>query len=632
MNLNLFLFKDDLAIYFLIRGSILLLTAVAILVQPRKESKLEVVKILWLFVGYVFTHALVDFIDMWLVFEGNSRLLYITGQLMNYVYYSFLFEFGRRLLGFTRKSINKWSWFIIMPGILITSVLSNDFWVKANILMGYFICLPAGVMVGLGSIFYYIRQKSSFEPLKIKKYFYWFGFSFLAWAFFYGLIRVKSDFFLASWLNHDSFLLWTKIPVQLFRTFCAIISAWAVIKLLKIFNWESTNQLRDILKQREKITEGIQEGIMLLDKDFNILWVNQSIKDRHGDNVVGGKCYRVTRKKEAPCETSHDTCPLVEAAKEKQPEHLIYACFDKNKKPKYIEVNVYPIMDEKGQITEFVHISRNVTERQQKEEELKIAYMRLNDAQIALIDSEKLAAIGVLACGVAHEVRNPLAIVLQGINFLEDQLKSSPQNISEILNLMKENIKRGDKIVNELLSFSRKTEFALQEEEINIIIENSLVLVQHKIKLDHIEVNKSFGTDLPKIFIDRQKIEQALVNILLNAIQAVPVGGKIFIRSYLKTFDEIKNEVGRRKSDLFKLGEQALVVEVEDTGKGISKNNMNKLFTPFFTTKGPGGGIGLGLSVTRNIMLMHKGSIEIISQENKSTKVVLTFKMTPGLI
>ena len=114
---------------------------------------------------------------------------------------------------------------------------------------------------------------------------------------------------------------------------------------------------------------------------------------------------------------------------------------------------------------------------------------------------------------------------------------------------------------------------------------------------------------------------------MLNAAQAMLNGGKIIIRSYDKKLEKITNGIGRREDDYFQVGEHAVIVEIEDTGSGISEENLKKIFDPFFTTKGPTGGSGLGLSVTRNIISMHKGLIDIKSQIGKGTTVIVTLKI-----
>ncbi len=264
--------------------------------------------------------------------------------------------------------------------------------------------------------------------------------------------------------------------------------------------------------------------------------------------------------------------------------------------------------------------------RKQAEELLRRAYADLKETRMQLIQADKLEAIGRMASGVAHEVLNPLAIIMQGINYLEGEVHPEQEDIFTAVRMMKENIKRADSIVRTLLEFSRPGELALKAENINSILESSLDLVRHKFKSD-IAVSEELIPDLPMVLADKNKMEQVFINLFLNSIQAMPSGGKLFLRSYLVCLNEAKNGVGRRQGDRFKLMEKAVVVQVEDTGSGISKENLSKIFDPFFTTKGPKEGVGLGLLITKNIIDLHKGLIEIESQVGKGTKFSIFLKV-----
>jgi signal transduction histidine kinase len=273
-------------------------------------------------------------------------------------------------------------------------------------------------------------------------------------------------------------------------------------------------------------------------------------------------------------------------------------------------------------------LERAYKEKGAAEKDAKDAYARLKETQGQLIQAEKLNAVGQLASGVAHEVKNPLGIVLQGIHYLERSLKHEDDTAVKVFETIKNNIKRADNIIRALVDFSRASEVRIEPEDINPIIESSLQLIQHRVTLADIEIIKELKEDLPKALLDKAKMEQVFVNLFLNAIQAMLRGGKLFIRSYVKRLQDIRNGIGRREQDLFQQGEEALVVEVEDTGEGISGNDLKRIFDPFFSTKGPKGGAGLGLAVTKNILNMHRALIDIESKIGEGTKVTLTFKIT----
>jgi signal transduction histidine kinase len=201
---------------------------------------------------------------------------------------------------------------------------------------------------------------------------------------------------------------------------------------------------------------------------------------------------------------------------------------------------------------------------------------------------------------------------MQGVAYLEQRVPAQEKEQRQTLSMVKESAERADRIVNSLLDFSRATKLELHPEYIDSILENSLNLVKKELK--NIQVVREIREGLPQVLVDKNKLTQVFINLFLNAADAMPEGGKLTIRSFLK-------------DDAFETGEKAVVVEVEDTGRGISEENLKKIFNPFFTTKGQGKGTGLGLSVTRNIIIMHKGLIELKSQVNKGTRVIITLRI-----
>lgn len=273
-------------------------------------------------------------------------------------------------------------------------------------------------------------------------------------------------------------------------------------------------------------------------------------------------------------------------------------------------------------------IFRDVTEQKRAEHRLQAAYAQLKETQDQLIQAEKLNAVGQLASGVAHEVKNPLGIILQGVSFLEKDVESkkAPET-KDVLDTIKSNVHRADNIIRALVDFSRAGKLILEPQDISSVIESSLFLVDHKIKIANIKIIKELQKDLPKVLIDKNRIEQVLVNLFLNAIQSMTKEGKLFIRAYTTQLNMVKKGIGRRSEDIFRPGETAMIIEVEDTGIGISEKDLNRVFDPFFTTKGPRHGAGLGLAVTKNIIGMHSGLIEMQSKLGKGTKVIVILKL-----
>lgn len=251
----------------------------------------------------------------------------------------------------------------------------------------------------------------------------------------------------------------------------------------------------------------------------------------------------------------------------------------------------------------------------------------LRAAQLHLIQAEKLEAVGQLAAGVAHEVKNPLTAILLGAQYLSTHLagarSTDHDELAGVAREMEEVVKRADAVVNGLLDFATPQQFHLADDRLNPAIEESLGLVQHELDESRVTVVKALQDDLPMVRLDRNKIQQVFVNLFLNAIQAMSAGGTLAIRTYTKPLSLLDEHVGRRQSDRFKLGETVVFAEVMDTGTGIPEANMVKLFTPFFTTKQPGKGAGLGLTVTKRIVDLHGGVIEVTNRREGGVHVML---------
>ena len=241
--------QNNIGFVFLVYGLAFVVMGVAISAQPRKGSRFKLANIFWLLVAYAIIHAPADFMDMWNAMKGRNELLFQTGQILTYISYCFLFEFGRRLLGLYKQIIRWWVLPFVISGIFMVSVLSGNFWVYANVLIGYFVRFPAGLMSGLGFFMYYSRERKYLEQLKVKKYFYLTGASLLAWSFFCGIVRAKASF---CPINTEVFYHTVKIPVHFFRMICALIATYGIVGILKIFDWETTTAIMQTNIQLEQ--------------------------------------------------------------------------------------------------------------------------------------------------------------------------------------------------------------------------------------------------------------------------------------------------------------------------------------------------------------------------------------------
>ncbi len=253
-------------------------------------------------------------------------------------------------------------------------------------------------------------------------------------------------------------------------------------------------------------------------------------------------------------------------------------------------------------------LSSMLDDNNQIREKLEDGFKKLRETQFQLIQSEKMEALGRIAAGVAHEVKNPLGIILQGINYFEAALLPEAKDNRQMLEMMKDSVKRADSIVRALLDFSRYQELKTEPQDINSIIEASINLVRYELKLNSIESVCELEEDLPNMLLDKIKMEQVFINLFNNAADAMPKGGKLHVRSYLSK-------------------EKNIIVEVEDNGVGMDEDILSKIFDPFFTTKNRTQGTGLGLSIVKSIIEMHEAMIYVESKKGQGTKLTIVLKI-----
>ena len=254
------------------------------------------------------------------------------------------------------------------------------------------------------------------------------------------------------------------------------------------------------------------------------------------------------------------------------------------------------------------------------------AHEDLKAAQAQLIEAEKLQSVGRLAAGVAHEVRNPLAIIEMGASFLSGQPIDDDGRV--ILHEMKEAVDRTNTVITKLMELSAPREMGMHEEDIHAVTGRALAVLADEIGRHGIKVETAFSSDLPQVRIDSAKIEQLFVNLFTNAIDAMPDGGTLTVRTGLQMIgrEDLAFEAGERGGARFREGERVIEVVVGDTGAGIPPENLSKIFEPFFTTKPTGQGMGLGLTVARKIIDVHRGKIAVRNREGSGAMVVLKFK------
>jgi len=272
------------------------------------------------------------------------------------------------------------------------------------------------------------------------------------------------------------------------------------------------------------------------------------------------------------------------------------------------------------------HLKSEIEERRKKQSQLQEAYVKLKETQSQLIQAAKMQVVGVIASGIAHEVKNPLAIILQGAEFLDKKIYAKDTNINTAIASIKEAVERADRIIKGLLDFSSVSKLDMHKEDINSLIDKCVFLLKHEFDKRHIKVVRNFN-NVPSVFIDKNKIEQVFVNIFMNAAYAMDkTGGELTITTRVLKLDE--PDARYPDKEMFpSQADTVLLAEITDTGGGIPKDIMERIFEPFFTTNRSRGGAGLGLAIVKNIIDMHKGMIYISNVDRKGAKVRIYFRM-----
>jgi signal transduction histidine kinase len=215
--------------------------------------------------------------------------------------------------------------------------------------------------------------------------------------------------------------------------------------------------------------------------------------------------------------------------------------------------------------------------------------------------ADRLASLGTLTAGLAHEIRNPLVAIKTLTQLLPERLEDDEFR-GEFLKIAAGEVDRISSLVEELLDFARPSNPKLEFEDVNTILDGMILLVSTETKKKRVNILRSYGSDLPPVQIDREQIKQVFLNILLNAVQATSANGKITVntRSFIKPG-----------------GEPYIQIEFTDTGCGIASEHIEEIFNPFFTTKSTGS--GLGLSISHQIIQDHRGYIDVQSQLDKGS-------------
>ena len=376
----------------------------------------------------------------------------------------------------------------------------------------------------------------------------------------------------------------------------------------------------------DNILATMGESLLLIEPDNNIVNANQTTFD-----LLGYKKEDLVGKPVTTIFPEGEYDQRIKELKEKGTIHN-YDTFYRTRTGEEIPVSIFMslLKDEYGDLSGILCIAEDMREikrlmekekdlaaataaaevEKKRAAELEKAYKDLRDTQAQLVQSAKMAGIGQLSAGVAHEINNPLGGILGYAQFILTKLDKPDFNAEsfktcrEYLTHIERESQRCKKIVENLLNFSRKSADVFQPVDIKTTMENTLSVIRHSLESKNIKITTEYEPDIPLIKGNANQLQQVFTNIIINAQHAMPKGGQLNIR--IKVGEE-----GGKKN---------LQISFQDTGCGIPKENLERIFEPFFTTKGGDWkSIGLGLSICYQIIEQHKGRILVESEVNKGS-------------
>jgi PAS domain S-box-containing protein len=377
---------------------------------------------------------------------------------------------------------------------------------------------------------------------------------------------------------------------------------------------ESYSQLEQAKLEWESSVDSLHELVFLLGGKSRILRSNRAIERWGIGNVVDAKGEDLHLFLHKNC--TKPRCYLkafLAGGLEELEEKESAECEEKDEiLGRYLSVKMRPFVNGRNHKSKtagnyaVVTVS-DITEHKEAEQTIREAYAELQEAQQELVRSEKLALLGKFSSGIAHEIRNPLANIRASAQFCLSKFDVD-EDVKKHLRVMLRNSDIANKIIKELIDLAKPSEVSLKFGNVGDVINRVCELIKTRCEKQHVVLHKRWSKRLPAILMDEERMEKAFLNFVLNGLDSMTRGGSLSINAYP---DSQKQEVA---------------ISILDTGKGISQENLEKIFHPFFTTKRDG--IGLGLCLAEQVISSHKGTVAINSRLGQGTEVLIRLKVS----
>ncbi|MBI3277891.1 MAG: PAS domain-containing protein [Chlamydiae bacterium] len=367
---------------------------------------------------------------------------------------------------------------------------------------------------------------------------------------------------------------------------------------------KAEKQVQDITASRKELLQvfdGLSDPVVVIDRKFIVRRVNRptltALDKTSFSSVIGKPCYEALHNLKERCRdcTAENTF-----FSEEKTERTGFLGAKKNPSETIYRITCYPLFDEGNELTGIVEYYRDSTNLARLTKEL--------------YESERARVMGSFASGLSHQIRQPLTILRSSSQYILDKFQKFHRG-DDFKETMETAIQNAD-LINEVLtdfsSFTKPNEYKMIKISLPVLLEKGLRLVRTKVNEMKIDVVKEWSSNLPEIMVDEKIFLQAYLNLLINSIESISSGGKIWIKCYA------------RKD----LKPPKAFVMIKDNGKGIPKELISKIAQPFFTTKE--GGMGLGLPIAESIIHFHGGQIHFESEEGCGTKVIIELPLEVG--
>ncbi|MGA8179055.1 MAG: ATP-binding protein [Desulfobacterales bacterium] len=359
-------------------------------------------------------------------------------------------------------------------------------------------------------------------------------------------------------------------------------------------------------------------AIVIINTDFTIVETNEAYLQtisKLKEDVIGAYCYEISHGFNAPCSSSQPglKCPMVETLRTGKSAHVIHGHRESGEHYSFCDVVTYPLRDGNGKIFRVIEVWTDISSELSDHWETKVEELK-SDLQ-KLIQEDRMISLGKLAASCVHEINNPIQGLLMFSGLMEEMLAEGQPTTGDLaqfkkyLSLMSRELERCGTIVSGLLSFSRESKLEYTDLDLREILDTAITLTRHTMNINNIKLVTDLFTKPLMVKGDNNQLQQCLLNLIFNAIEAMPDGGQL------------------RVSSKFDVAENRAFIGIQDTGYGIKKEHLEHIFDPFFTSKEEGKGTGLGLSIVYGVVKNHQGSIHVDSIVGKGSLFTLSFPL-----